>query len=532
MNSNRVYSRRAAIAALAFFATAVASAAHIYPTVWAQEKSECPVRVTILQVNDVYQFAPVDFGKSGGLARVLTLRKKIMRQSPNTLFLFSGDTLSPSIESNTKQDGKMLQGRQMIEAWNLVGLDYAAFGNHEFDFGPNVLLDRVRESNFKWLGANVFDKKSGKLFADAPEFVVREFDGVKIGIFGILLPDTIKTSSPGTDVEIREPCETAARVIPKIRAAGAQVIVALTHLSMREDKQLARCSDVDVIIGGHEHTLLESMAGRAPIFKMTSDARELGQIDLNISRTTGKLESIDWRVWPVNEGVEKDPDFEPLIAKYGDLLKSLDEVVGKTEVKLDLASAVVRTQETNMADFIADVYRLSTGADVALVNGGSIRADSEIAPGNITRRDVLEILPYNNHIVKIQIAGSVLRAALEYGVASMGPGEQPGRFPQVSGMRYTYDARLKPGARLTAVTVNGQPLDDKRNYTLATSDYVALKQGDGYEVFRNAKVLIGLKDGPLEADVLMKAITSPPSIAPKVDGRITRVDTAQGKVCN
>jgi 5'-nucleotidase len=121
--------------------------------------------------------------------------------------------------------------------------------------------------------------------------VVREFEGVKIGIFGILLPDTIKTSSPGNNVDIREPCETATRLIPKIRAAGAQVIVALTHLSMREDKQLARCSGVDLIIGGHEHTLLESMAGHAPIFKMTSDARELGQIDLNISRTTG-----NWKV--------------------------------------------------------------------------------------------------------------------------------------------------------------------------------------------------------------------------------------------
>ncbi len=532
MNPKHFYSRRAVIA-LAFLATAVALAIPLYTTVSAQEKSECPVRVTILQVNDVYQFAPVDFGKSGGLARVLTLRKKIMRESPHTLFLFSGDTISPSIESNTKLEGKRLQGRQMIEAWNLAGLDYAAFGNHEFDFGPDVLLDRVHESKFKWLGANVFDKKSGKLFADTPEFVVREFDGVKIGIFGILLPDTIKTSSPGDNVDIRDPCETAARVIPKIRAAGAQVIVALTHLSMREDKQLARCSGVDVIIGGHEHTLLESMAGHAPIFKMTSDARELGQIDLNISRTTGKLESIDWKVWPVNEGVEKDADFAPLIAKYGDLLKSLDEVVGKTEVKLDLASAAVRTRETNMADFIADVYRQSTGADVALVNGGSIRADSEIEPGDITRRDVLQILPYNNRIVKIQLSGATLRTALEYGVASTGPGEQPGRFPQVSGMRFTYDARLKPGSRLTSVTVNGKALDDKQTYTLATSSYVALQAGDGYEVFRGAKLLIGPDNGPLEADVLMKAIQSVPSIAPKVDGRITRLDAAQNKAtCN
>jgi 5'-nucleotidase len=262
---------------------------------------------------------------------------------------------------------------------------------------------------------------------------------------------------------------------------------------------------------------------------MTADARELGQIDLNISRSTGKLESIDWKVWPVTRDVTEDVAFAPLFEKYGPMLKSLDQVVGRTNVKLEMRSADLRTRETNMADFIADIYRESTGADVALLNGGSIRADSEIEPGDIMRRDVLGMLPYNNRIVKIQITGAILRAALEYGVASMGPGEQPGRFPQVSGIRYSYDARLKPGARLTSLTVNGNPLDDKRNYTLALNDYVALKAGDGYDMFRNAKVLIGPDDAPREADVLMKAITSVPSIAPKVDGRITRVDTAKNQ---
>src|SRR5262247_3730660 len=184
-----------------------------------------------------------------------------------------------------------------------------------------------------------------------------------------------------------------------------------------------------------------------------------------------------------------------------------------------------------MGDFIADIYRQSTGADVALVNGGSIRADTEIPPGEVTRRDVLAMLPYNNRIVKIQITGAVLRAALEYGVAGVGPGEQPGRFPQVSGMRYTYDARLKPGARLTEVTVNGKPLDDKATYTLAANDYVAMKAGDGYTMFRDAKVLIATENAPLEADVLMKAFTSVPSIAPKVAGRITRVDVAKDSNC-
>ena len=97
----------------------------------------------------------------------------------------AGDTISPSIESNT------YKGKQMIEAWNLLGLDYATFGNHEFDFGPDVLRQRIAESSFKWLAANVVDKKTGTLFAGTPEFVIREFEGVKVGIFGIVLRETL-----------------------------------------------------------------------------------------------------------------------------------------------------------------------------------------------------------------------------------------------------------------------------------------------------------------------------------------------------
>ncbi|MGH9903167.1 MAG: bifunctional metallophosphatase/5'-nucleotidase, partial [Pyrinomonadaceae bacterium] len=241
----------------------------------AQAPRGCTVRVTLLQVNDVYQFVPVERGAAGGLARVSTLRRQVAEQSPHTLFLMAGDTISPSVESIT------YKGQQMIDAWNAAGLDYAVFGNHEFDFGPDVLLRRVAESKFKWLGANVIDRKSGKLFGDTPPFVVREMGGVRVGLFGIVLPETKTTSSPGPDVEFRDACETAKQIIPQIRTAGAQAIVALTHLSMREDKELARCApEIDVIIGGHEHTLLQSLSGRTPIFKMTADAREMGRIDL------------------------------------------------------------------------------------------------------------------------------------------------------------------------------------------------------------------------------------------------------------
>ena len=485
----------------------------------AQQNRDCPVRVTLLQVNDVYQFTPVDGGERGGIARVATLRKQVLTESPHTLFLLAGDTISPSIESNT------YKGAQMIEAWNAAGLDYATFGNHEFDFGPDVLRQRMNESKFKWLAANVLDKTTGKLFADTPEFVVREFDGVKIGLFGILLPETLQTSRPGPNVDIIDPCTVAARVIPRIHAAGAQVVVALTHLSMAEDKQLARCSGVDVIIGGHEHTLLESMAGRAPIFKMTADARELGRIDLNINRASGKLESIDWQVIPVTKDTPDDSSFVAINEKYGELLKSLEQTVGRTNVKLDMKSEDVRTRETNVGDFIADAFREATGADVALINGGSIRADTEIAPGVLTKRNVLSILPFNNKVVKVQVTGATLRRALEHGVATVGVEGQPGRFPQVSGIRLSYDASRKPGDRVTSVLINGKPLDDRQLYSLAATNYVVKDAGDGYDMFRHAKILIGPDQAPSESDILQKKIRAVASIAPKTDGRITRNDT-------
>src|SRR5712691_10382555 len=307
MIHRRMTTRRIALASVLALTLAAIGAASLFPNlVGAQTQRECNVRVTLLQVNDVYQFAPVDGGTRGGLARVLTLRKQIISESPHTLFLLAGDTISPSVESIT------YQGKQMIEAWNSSGLDYATFGNHDFDFGADVLRERMRESHFKWLAANVIDKKTGKTFADTPEFIVREFEGVKIGIFGIVLQETLQTSRPGPNVDIQDPCATAARLIPKIHAAGAEVIVAITHETIGDDKKFARCSGVDVVIGGHEHTLLESMSGHAPIFKMDADARELGRIDLNILKSTGKLESIDWKIIPVDDKVKDDPSFASL----------------------------------------------------------------------------------------------------------------------------------------------------------------------------------------------------------------------------
>jgi len=485
------------------------------------QKTECNVRVTLLQVNDVYQFSPVDQNTNGGLARLLTLRKSIKQENPNTLFLLAGDTISPSVESIT------YKGAQMIEAWNTVGLDYATFGNHEFDFGPDVLKQRMQESKFGWIAANVIDTKTGKPFGGAEPFVIREFGGVKIGIFGLVLPETKTTSRPGPDVEFRNPCDTARKMVSELHDRGAKVVVALTHLSMREDKEVARCSDVDLIIGGHEHTLLESHAGGAPIFKMTADAREMGRFDLNISQSTGKLESIDWKVIEVNKETAEAPEFSSVYRKYATLLAQLAKPVGRTSVPLDARSAENRTRETNIGNFVADTFRKVTTADVALVNGGSIRADELIPVGRLTVRDVLSILPFKNKLVKIEISGATLRAALEHGVSRTAEDAQPGGFPQVSGIQFSFDASRPAGSRIVDVKVNGQPLDEARKYTLTTTTFVGLDGGDGYTMLKGATVIIPPERAPTDSDALQQAISVVRAIAPKLEGRIKRLDTVR-----
>ena len=477
-------------------------------------------RITFLHVNDTYQFTPVEGGKLGGLARVLTIRKDALKKNPNTLFVLAGDTLSPSVETRT------YRGAQMIDAWNAIGLDYAVFGNHEFDIRTNELLQRIKESKFQWLGANVVETKTGKRFANTPPYVIKQIDGVKIGIVGLLLPEAKETSSMDATLSVTDFCATARRLVPQMRKAGARVIIGLTHMFMRQDKKLAGCADFDLILGGHEHTLLQSSANGTPIFKMTADAREVGKFDLYIDRKTGRLQSMDWQIIPVNDSIAEAPEFSPVIAKYAELLNQLAINVGATSVELDALSFSSRTKETHVGTFIADSYRAATKADVALVNGGSIRADLVYNPGILTKRDVLSILPFNNPIVKVEITGKTLADVLEHGVARSAEDNEPGRFPQISGMSFKFDTRKLPGQRVSEILVGGRPLDMNRTYTLATSNFLVANGGDGYTMFKGAKVLINADQARKDSEVFEEAIKNSPNatIAPKAEGRIVKIN--------
>ncbi len=488
---------------------------------FAQSDPDSPIRVTFIHVNDVYQFIPVDGGKRGGLARLLTLKKQAKAQNPNLIFTLGGDTLSPSVETRT------YKGAQMIDAWNAIGLDYSVFGNHEFDIKTADLLKRIGESKFQWLGANVVYADSGKPFADLPEFVIREFDGVKIAIVGLLLPETKETSSMDDTLKITDYCLTANLIVGRLRAVEkVDAVVGLTHLFMAEDKRLAGCADFDLILGGHEHSLLQSSSNGTPIFKMTADARELGKFNLNFDRKTRKLMSLDWEVIPVTDEIPDDPAFTSVVDRYRDLLDQLSVRVGATGVTLDALSVSARTKETNIGDFIADAYRNSVGADIGFVNGGSIRADLTYNPGPLTKRDVLSMLPFNNPIVKIELSGKLLKEVVEHSVARSAEDSEPGRFPQVSGMSFKFDASKPVGNRVVEIKVGGAPLDESKSYTLATSDFLVSRGGDGYTMFSQAKLISGAEGAPKDSDVFEKAIKDSPNatISPKLEGRIVRID--------
>ena len=481
------------------------------------------IRVTILHVNDVYQFAPVEGGKKGGLARLLTLKKQAVAENPNTIFTLGGDTVSPSVETRT------YKGAQMIDAWNAVGIDFAVFGNHEFDIKTPELLARMKESKFTWLGANVIDTKTGKIFGDTPPFVVKEIGGIKIGIVGFLLPETKQTSSMEDSLSVTDYCSLAKKLVKEMRKkAKVNAVVGLTHLSMTQDKELAQCAQFDLILGGHEHSLLQSSSNGTPIFKMTADAREMGKFNLNFDARTKQLVSLDWEIVPVTDKIADAPEFAPVFEKYRGLLEQLAVQVGATSVQLDALSHSNRQKETNIGNFVAEAYRKAAGADIGFVNGGSIRADLTYEPGILTKRDVLSILPFNNPIVKVEMTGKVLKQILEHGVARSGPGEdtEPGRFPQVSGIRFQYDTTKPAGSRIVSVTVGGSPLDEAKTYTVATSDFLVSRSGDGYTMFKEGKVLTDAAKAPKDSDMFEAAIKSSPNatISPVLDGRIKRIN--------
>ena len=479
----------------------------------AREPDRPPERLTLLQFNDHYILEPVD-RQRGGMARIATLVGGVRAESPHTLLVLAGDTISPSIMS------AYLRGEQMIAAWNQLGLDVATFGNHEFDFGPATLLARMGESRFAWLSANVVDRATGRPFGGARSELLVERGRASVGLFGLTLPETGETSSAGPGVEFREPVAAARQAVGRLRARGHPVLVAVTHQPMPADEALARAvPELRLVLGGHEHDPLERVVGETLITKAGSDGVFVVRVDLQVA-ADGRVLARQSQRLAVTAEIPEEPAMAALVARYAERLgRSLDVRIGETREPLDARTAALRTGESNIGNLVADVMRARLGADVAIMNGGGIRTNRLLPAGPLTKRDVQALLPFLNVVVKLELTGATLLSALERSV-SLYP-QESGAFLQLSGATVVFDPSRPAGERIVRVTVGDAPLDPARRYTLATNSYTA-RGGDGYTMLASSRVLVGPEDGPGLAEVLMDAVERAGSIAPRVEGRIQR----------
>jgi len=478
-----------------------------------QAAAQAPITLTFMHFNDTYQLAPVDGGKAGGLDRLAYVIKQIRSQDPEAQLLFPGDLISPSLESSVFK-----KGAQMIEGVNALRIDAATLGNHEFDYGPVVLQERLAESNFPWIVTNMYRAD----FSRVPRIqftLVKRVRGIEVGYFGLLTQETAVASSPGPDIRLADELGTARGIVPVLQRGGARVIVGVTHLPMALDQQILRdASGIHLIAGGHDHDPMRAMVGSALVAKAGSDSRWLGVVRMQVS-PDGRVLSMRDELITITDQTPSDPAVAAIVKRYADQLsKELDVVIGRTTVALDARNAAVRAAESALGNLITDVMRQAVTADIAITNGGGIRTNAVLPVGEIKRKDVLAWMPFGNVIVKVRMSGAAILAALENGV-SLVEGLN-GRFPQVSGMTYTFSRSRPAGSRIVSATIGGRPLDPTVFYTVATNDFMG-RGGDGYATIRAGEVMINEAGGPVMATAVAEAIQRAGTVSPRVEGRIT-----------
>lgn len=432
--------------------------------------AEQPIRVTILQINDVYEIGPVANGTRGGLARVAEARRRLLEDNPNTLTVLAGDFLSPSAVGTAEVDGERLAGRQMVATLNAMGLDLATIGNHEFDIGEERLRQRLGESQFRWTSSNVTDADGEPFLGVSTHEIVRVEGGagevVRIGVIGVL------TADHGEDwVTYEDPVTAFRREAAKI-ADRVDVLIGLTHLSLHEDQLLAESlPEIDLILGGHEHEnyLVRRGPSQTPIAKADANAKSVWIHRLTWESESRELE-IDSEYLPITDAIPEEPATATVVADwterafdgFRDLGFAPQALVALVDEDLDGLESSVRNRTTNLSRLItAAMVREAAGAELAILNSGSIRIDDKIEAGPVTQYDVIRVLPYGGPVYSTEIRGTLLERALDQGLANRGTGG----FLQTSD-NVTRDAT-------GAWTISGEPIDPARTYRAAMSDYLA-----------------------------------------------------------
>ncbi len=466
------------------------------------------------------------------IANYFGLMNRIDAESVGSIMVGNGDDLASSVLSS------FFDGDHMTDALNAGGLRYNTLGNHDFDLGPDVARDSIAASEFTWLSANLLDERTGDVFGKeqgARRYVFDEVGDVTVGLTGVINEEAPEITNLGENATVQDIADSLEEVVPQMREEGADVVVVLSHVSspIMEDILADLEADIDAVVGDHAGLVFEDgpKVINGTILSAVGDQFAfVGELTLNVE--DGSVASHEFTLHELGTevketGLEPDPAVLSVKEDYEQRLEDLDETVGQTEVPLDTRRDVVRTEEANTGNYIADKTLEFTDSDVALMNGGGIRTDTLYfpdatpdSPADISKLLVYNVLPFGNTVVKLEVDGATIREALENGVSKVG--DLAGRFPQVGGMAYTWNPDADPGNRIEEVTVGGDPLEDDATYTLATNNFVA-GGGDGYEMFEDATRLIDENGGPYLAQLIVDNIAEESPIAPTVEGRITEV---------
>ncbi|MFQ5445453.1 MAG: bifunctional metallophosphatase/5'-nucleotidase, partial [Saprospiraceae bacterium] len=483
------------------------------------EQFSTEIHFTILQLNDVYEIAPLEQGKVGGMARVSSLRKQLMLENANVLTVLAGDFLNPSLIGTLKYEGERIKGRQMVEVMNELGVDVVAFGNHEFDVKENELQSRIDESFFEWLGTNVlhqtgrkiepFYKESYGFRYFLPETHVWEiFDYntgnvVKVGFFSACIND----NNPDYTY-FEDPFGEARKAYLELQNE-ADVIVGLTHLERPMDLKLAAMlPKTALIMGGHEHDHSIDTIGNVVITKADANAKTVYVHRFTYYTDTKEL-TLESELVPITDEIPEEPNVAAVVAKWNqiqrdkisEVVANPEEVIFNATTPLDGREKSIRNKQTNLGEIIgASMARAARQpVDCAFFNGGSVRLDDQLS-GEITVVDIFRTLPFGGGLYEIQLKGKILKKALDAGIENKGVGG----YLQWYNIEYNEEKR--------SWKIGGKPLSEGKIYRIITSDYLARGKETKLEFFnpRNFIKWETAKDGDtqdLRSDV-RKAIVS------------------------
>jgi len=460
----------------------------------------------------------------GGYARVATKIAELREQfkDENLIVLDAGDQYQGSLMYTT------YKGDVEIELMEKVGFDAMAVGNHEFDDGPEGLLKLVDGVSFPVISGNIDVSQSDILKGKVTNHVVLEVGGQKIGVISALATDTSETSSPGEQVIFQDEIDSLQADVDVLSAEGVDKIIALNHVGVTKDMEIAAAvTGLDAVVGGHSHTKFSNtedgamayptMVGNVPVVQAYAYSKYVGLLTLKFD-DAGNVTSATGDTILLDASVAEDPAIVARVAELaGPIAEMKERVVASTAEPIDGERGSCRAVECPMGNIITDAMLdrvKDQGVEIAIQNGGGIRAS--IDAGEVTMGEVLTVLPFQNTLSTFQVSGATVVAALENGVSKIEEGA--GRFPQVAGMTYTFDASKPAGERISDVMVGGAPIDLEKVYGVVSNNYVR-NGGDGYKMFRDAQNAYDF--GPDLADVTAEYMAKMGPVKPYTDGRIT-----------